>query len=67
MSGPEHYQQAEELLNHLEGKDRETYPGQESIIAEAQVHAFLALAAATALGDRPEEERQWLSVARADR
>ena len=36
MSGPEHYQQAEELLNHLEGKDRETYPGQESIIAEAQ-------------------------------
>jgi hypothetical protein len=66
MSGPEHYQQAEELLNFLEGKDRETYPGQESIIAEAQVHAILALAAATALGTRSAEERQWLRVARAD-
>ncbi len=42
MTGPEHYLRAEELLSGT------TYPDPENI-ATAQVHAMLALAAATAL------------------
>lgn len=47
MTGPEHYRQAEQLLHelrdgHAEGTD---VPG---ILTAAQVHATLALAAATA-------------------
>ena len=48
MTGPEHYHEAENLLNHAagdtEGSDIERYH-----VAAAQVHATLALAAATAL------------------
>ena len=48
MTGPEHYSEAENLLNHagndVEGSDIECYH-----LAAAQVHATLALAAATAL------------------
>jgi hypothetical protein len=50
MTGPEHYLEAERLLDVLHGKERGTYPGEKSIVAEAQVHGILALAAATALG-----------------
>ncbi|MFD9905602.1 hypothetical protein [Streptomyces sp. NPDC059063] len=53
MTGPEHYREAERLLaaaiedSHttFEGRD----PKADRAIAEAQVHATLALAAATAL------------------
>lgn len=44
MTGPEHYQAAERLLKDKHRDD--------STVAEAQVHATLALAAATALGAR---------------
>lgn len=53
-TGPEHYDQAEKLLEesatalHPSDADR--------IIAEAQVHATLALAAATALNDHSHAE-----------
>ncbi|MFF9894916.1 hypothetical protein [Streptomyces longispororuber] len=42
MTGPEHYYEAERLLRDQYRTDRS--------IAEAQVHATLALAAATAMG-----------------
>lgn len=50
MTGPEHYNRAEQLLRevrdgHQEGTDVAT------ILAAAQVHATLASAAATALSD----------------
>ena len=50
MTGPEHYTRAEQLLRevrdgHQEGTDVA------AILAAAQVHATLALAAATALND----------------
>ena len=49
MTGPEHYTEAEHLLGSL-GKPY-AEPGDEAnTLATAQVHATLALAAATALG-----------------
>lgn len=47
MTGPEHYREAERLLAEA-FDDSETASAKE-ILAEAQVHATLALAAATAL------------------
>jgi hypothetical protein len=48
MTGPEHYAEAERLLR----PDGESYsaPARQAKLAEAQIHATLALAAATALG-----------------
>lgn len=61
MTGPEHYREAERLLNPkgvLYTAVPEEIP---AVIAQAQVHATLALAAATALGARgdghPDEPR----------
>lgn len=47
MTGPEHYREAEKLLDHLKDVERGD-PVEVSICAEAQVHATLALAAAAA-------------------
>jgi hypothetical protein len=47
MTGPEHYTQAEELLGFTENVERGTQT-ETSLLAEAQVHATLALAAAVA-------------------
>ena len=55
-SGPEHYRKAEELLAQLFDVDRGD-PNELGIIAEAQVHATLALTAATA-----EEGYAWWAV-----
>ncbi|MEU7863869.1 hypothetical protein [Nonomuraea sp. NPDC049141] len=69
MTGPEHYAEAERLI------DRATHEGGHcdprhgnGIIAAAQVHATLALAAATALndaeiGNRPCEWQAWTDTA----
>jgi hypothetical protein len=72
MTGPEHYEEAERLLATVKG----TGYGDEMArdrLAAAQVHATLALAAATALGapvDReadsglpPEDARAWYFAA----
>jgi len=48
MTGPEHYQHAEELLD-LASDDEVGDPVEAYRLAAAQVHATLALAAATAL------------------
>jgi hypothetical protein len=64
MTGPEHYLKAEELL----GKAQEFVEGDEPSAAtwsaqQAQVHATLALAAATALKGIDSEEPSWIGVA----
>jgi hypothetical protein len=60
MTGPEHYRAAERLRERATAADLS--PDEErNILAAAQVHATLALAAATATaGFAPE---QWLDVA----
>lgn len=66
MTGPEHYTRAEQLLRevrdgHQEGTDVA------AILAAAQVHATLALAAATALPQQRmmalAEYKAWAGVA----
>jgi len=59
MTGPEHYRQAERLL--AAAIHRETIDQTSVRIAEAQVHATLALAAATANGRSAstEDARAW--------
>lgn len=53
MTGPEHYSEAERLIKGLKTDTGAVYveDGNEQVIALAQVHATLALAAATALND----------------
>lgn len=65
MTGPEHYREAERLIASSY-RDGELSP--EALIAEAQVHATLALAAATALNDNEPglpacEWKTWREVA----
>lgn len=52
MTGPEHYLRSQELLHEASGDDNE-YAWAALMIAGAQVHATLALAAATAESGRP--------------
>lgn len=47
MTGPEHYREAERLLNQAESQIPGDEPSQAALTARAQVHATLALAAAT--------------------
>lgn len=47
MTGPEHYKEAERLATASQGQELASAA---VTLAEAQVHATLALAAATALG-----------------
>ena len=66
-SGPEHYRTAEELIAGVEQYGDDFTPeGLTAQIAIAQVHAMLALAAATALGTNggPDEDwREWRRIA----
>jgi hypothetical protein len=65
MTGPDHYRKAEELAakaHEYLGQGE----GQHSAAvwaAVAQIHASLALAAATALGTRAADSRAWADVA----
>lgn len=61
MTGPEHYKRAEGLLDqlrraHASMTSTVTAERAAAVMAEAQVHATLALAAATALNDRDPNE-----------
>lgn len=51
MTGPEHYREAEKLLNHAELTDDvyDTDPVSVALVAAAQAHATLAQAAAEVL------------------
>ena len=69
MNGPAHYREAERLLEQAEIDARDPmrkYAEDANVIAAAQVHATLALAAATAYpairdycGDEATEPRDW--------
>lgn len=69
MTGPEHYREAERLLEQAAGLTATAYEGDE--LAAAQVHATLALAAATAYpaiqdywgADDANAGRDWAGVA----
>ena len=63
MTGPQHYREAERLLSSPEERDRGDVPREASIVAEAQVHATLALAAATALARSGLESAAWRDAA----
>lgn len=74
MTGPEHYKRAESLLDqlrraHASMTERVNPERAAAVLAEAQVHATLALAAATALieekprGGSFDAYRAWESVA----
>jgi hypothetical protein len=65
MTGPDHYRKAEELaakageyLGQGEGQDSAAVRA-----AVAQIHATLALAAATAVGANAADGRAWADVA----
>lgn len=65
MNGPEHYEKAEELLKKAHGSHLPEY---EAYVSRAQVHATLALAAATAMqpsgyGYGQPEFKAWDAVA----
>lgn len=61
MNGPEHYAAAERLLDSADAAAGE--PGAASNLAAAQVHATLALAAATALTWSSKDLKTWQAVA----
>ena len=60
MTGPEHYAAAEELLSRSSRDDPDS-PLTLANLAIGQIHATLALAAASAVGDR--DFRSWLEAA----
>jgi hypothetical protein len=61
MTGPEHYVAAEELLEDV-GHARDEDDAAR-VLGIAQVHATLALAAATAVGKRDIDNRAWVVAA----
>jgi hypothetical protein len=70
MTGPEHYREAEQpITNALEASDGEvaTCWSFDEAIRTAQVHATLALAAATGVNSANKDERgEWQRVAGAE-
>jgi hypothetical protein len=77
MRGPEHYLRAESLIAasyDTVAENDDTNPAAMVILAEAQVHATLALAAATALGSlraddhgmSPKDGNAWIVAASGD-
>ncbi len=65
MTGPDHYRKAEELAAKASGYLGQG-EGQDSAAvwaAVAQIHATLALAAATALGTSAADGRAWADAA----
>ena len=64
MTGPEHYREAEVLLAAAQNAPEGARPSgrYEDLVAEAQAHATLALAAATIDAARVDRARQWDGV-----
>lgn len=65
MTGPEHYREAERLGHMAQGQE---LAWAMFTVAQAQVHATLALAAATAINDYPDgapidDARAWRDAA----
>lgn len=62
MTGPEHYAEAERLADQLYG-DEQDPRDVAALAAVAQVHATLALAAATALNLSLDDYQAWARLA----
>lgn len=68
VSGPEHYRQAEILLDRVENfQEVERGPSHADLLAAAQAHATLAVAAATAIpvvefAPRDSQAQAWLNA-----
>jgi hypothetical protein len=56
MTGPDHYRVAEKLLDRYGDGEKRSHAEMTEIIAMAQVHATLALAAATAIAPGVSDE-----------
>ncbi len=63
MTGPEHYLAAERLLSEIHQRSNAPLDITSRRVGQAQVHAMLALAAATALGTG---NRSWADATGAD-
>jgi len=64
MNGPEHYRIAECTLQNVGDADSDVEVSH--LLAEAQVHATLALAAATALHDQwPDLRAAWVEATKS--
>jgi hypothetical protein len=73
MTGPEHYTEAEKLITVAREQSNpndlgiytydDTLPDVGKLLADAQVHATLAAAAASALGASHAESRAWADAA----
>lgn len=68
MTGPEHFREAEKHIQHAADHGTTAPDHERAHLAYAQVHATLALAAATALGAHPDglaqaERAAWRAVA----
>jgi hypothetical protein len=66
VTGPDHYREAERLLTELVSINPgggEMHRASEVALAAAQVHATLALAAASAVGTSAAESRAWADAA----
>lgn len=65
MNGPEHYREGERLLDEARGTNPQiTYAKDATQLAAAQVHATLALAAATVTRFAPTDAAAWNEVTR---
>ena len=67
MNGPEHYKEAERLLEHGPHYGRMTTEQWRARVAEAQVHATLALAAATVEMHLSNNWTAWAEAVRDER
>ena len=63
MTGPEHYHAAEKLLEENQEHPSSSINKTASLIGQAQVHATLALADATALSSGSLDSREWADTA----
>jgi hypothetical protein len=64
MTGPEHYARAEELLTEAEELLQGDEPSAATwSVGQAQAHATLALAMATALKGTDHEDQAWIDAA----
>ena len=66
MDGPRHYQEAEQLLRAAEQTSRGADQAAALLIAQAQVHAMLAVAAAAATNTTRSSEEAWAKAWHAD-
>ena len=63
MTGPYHYKRAEEILAEIKAADAVPDGAETGLAIQAQAHALLALAAATAIDPGGVQRHEWHDVA----